>query len=70
METASEVMTETLRNKYLNLTEIKHVISSAVAAVITEEINGMGSYKSGTRSQKARLTPPLFTHGLDEYKGV
>jgi len=52
MNTTNEAMTEILKDKDLNLTEINHLIYAA-ATVMTEEINGTGCYKSVTpRVQK------------------
>jgi len=47
-------MEEILNGKDLNITQLNHLIS-AVAKVITEEINGTGEYKLETWRSK---TPP------------
>lgn len=54
METTSEAIAEILEDKHCNLFEIIHLIYSA-AIKITEEINGIVRYRSGTQSPK---TPP------------
>jgi hypothetical protein len=46
-KTANEAMAEILAGKGLNMTELNHFIYAA-ATVLTEEINGTGSYKSET----------------------
>ena len=51
MEAANEAMEEILDGKDLNITELNHLIY-AVAAVITEEINGTGEYKLETQRSK------------------
>jgi hypothetical protein len=43
-----------LVEKYLNITELNHIIYAA-ATVITEEINGMGEYRLQTQRS---TTPP------------
>jgi hypothetical protein len=52
MKTANEAIAEILENKHTNLFEIIYLIYSA-AMYITEGINGIGSYQSGTQSPKA-----------------
>jgi hypothetical protein len=47
MKTANDAMEEILDQKYLNITELNHLIYAA-ATVITEEINGTGEYKPQT----------------------
>jgi len=54
VKTAKEAIAEILEDKHSNLFEIIHLIYSAVIN-ITEGINGIGSYQSGTQSPK---TPP------------
>ena len=54
MKTANEAMEETLDEKDLNITELKHLIYAA-ATVITEETNGTGEYKLQT--QRSKTTP-------------
>jgi hypothetical protein len=44
MQTANEAMGEILDGRDLNSTELNHLFYAA-AAVITEEINGMGEYR-------------------------
>jgi len=44
MHTTNEAMEETLGGKYLNITELNHLIYAA-ATVVTGEINGTGEYK-------------------------
>jgi hypothetical protein len=54
MKTANEAMTEILAGKDLNMTDLNHLIC-ATATALTEEINGIGSYKSETQKPE---TPP------------
>jgi hypothetical protein len=44
MKAANEAMGEILDEKYLNITELNHLIYAA-ATVITEEMNGIGEYR-------------------------
>jgi len=60
MKTAIMAMGEILDKKDLNITELNHLIYVA-AAVITEEINGMGEYRLQTQSS----TNP---RGLDAHR--
>jgi hypothetical protein len=48
MKTANEAIGEILDEKYLNITELNHVIYAA-ATVNTEEINGMGEHRLQTQ---------------------
>jgi hypothetical protein len=48
MRTANEAMREILDEKYLNITELNHLIYAA-ATGITEEINGTGEYRIQTQ---------------------
>jgi hypothetical protein len=54
MKTANEAMAEILKGKDLNMTELNHLIFAA-AVVITEEINGIGSYKSKTEPKNTPM---------------
>jgi hypothetical protein len=58
MKTANEAMGDILDEKNLNITELNHLIY-ATAAVITEEINGVGEYRPQTRRS---TTPPWDRH--------
>jgi len=64
VKTANEARAAILKDKYVNLTEIHHLIYAA-ATVIAEEINGTGCYKSET--QQPKTTPAGQTH-TGEYK--
>ena len=64
VKTANEAIAEILKDKYVDLTEIHHLIYAA-ATVITEEINGTECYKSET--QQSKTTPVGYTH-TGEYK--
>jgi hypothetical protein len=66
MKTANEAMAEILEDKDLNLTGINHNMYAA-KIVITEEINGTGSYKSETHSPK---TPPLVRRIQESINGI
>ena len=48
---ANEAMEEILDEKYLDITELNHLIYAA-ATVITEEINATGEYKLQTQRSK------------------
>jgi len=54
VKTLNEAIAEILEDKHYIRFEIIHLIYSAVINII-EEINGIGSYQSGTQSPK---TPP------------
>jgi hypothetical protein len=62
MKTANEAMGEILDEKYLNITELNHLIYAA-ATVITEEICGMGEYRHKHKDQQ-------HPHGLDAYRAA
>jgi hypothetical protein len=49
VKTANEAIAEIIKDEYLNLTVINHLIYAA-ATVITEEVNGTGCYQSETHS--------------------
>ena len=59
MKTANEAMGEKLDEKYLNITELNHLIFVA-ATVITEEINGMGECTLQTQ----RSTTPAWVRRI------
>jgi hypothetical protein len=61
VKTANGAMAEILEDKHSNLFEIIHLIYS-VARNITEDINEMGSYQSGSQSPK---TPPWVIDGIE-----
>jgi hypothetical protein len=51
VKTANEAIAEILKDKYVNLTAIHHLIYAA-ATVMTEEVIGTGCYKSETQQSK------------------
>ena len=64
LKNANEAIAEILKDKYVYLTEIHHLIYAA-ATVIRDEVNGTGCYKSET--QQSKTTPVGYTH-TGEYK--
>ena len=63
---ANEAIAETLKDKDMSLTEINHLVYAA-AAVITEEVNRTGCYKSETHSTK---TPLWVRHIQESINGI
>jgi hypothetical protein len=59
VKTANEARAAILKDKYVNLTEIHHLIYAA-ATVIAEEINGTGCYKSDSTAQNHPRGPDAY----------
>ena len=66
MKTANEALGEILDEKDLNITELNHLIYTAVT-VITEEINGVGEYRLQTQRS---TTPPWVRRTQGSINGI